>query len=367
MRRCAFVSVLAATSSAFVPVRPPMRLPRSVSAAAIEDQTLDARAAALANHHARASAESIAQADALASHVSATLSAGPLAVHRARHEASLHAQDATHAAALAAAGFVSEPEAPTAPAAAPVVYAPLESDPLRMTALDAHRARETAVLASEVEARFVAVTATLPDGARGEVARPAVAAPSEADSATRIERLKREGEATIAKRMQRLMQYEAMLTKQIADIDAGGAARERGGGDEPEGELALEDFGLEDLELEPEECILDADGNCMDTALGQLLPTASAEAALAQLLTEGVAAPKSKGALEVEKKVKSAPVAVAKKEVVPATAAANKAGAGLTLSQQAELAHVRHMIAGLTLSLESYKVAERQILELGGL
>ena len=86
MRRCAFVSVLAATSSAFVPVRPPMRLPRSVSAAAIEDQTLDARAAALANHHARASAESIAQADALASHVSATLSAGPLAVHRARHE-----------------------------------------------------------------------------------------------------------------------------------------------------------------------------------------------------------------------------------------------------------------------------------------
>ena len=49
------------------------------------------------------------------------------------------------------------------------------------------------------------------------------------------------------------------------------------------------------------------------------------------------------------------------------TAAANKAGAGLTLSQQAELAHVRHMIAGLTLSLESYKVAERQILELGGL
>ena len=65
-------------------------MPRSVSAAAIEDQTLDARAAALANHHARASAESIAQADALASHVSATLSAGPLAVHRARHEASLN-------------------------------------------------------------------------------------------------------------------------------------------------------------------------------------------------------------------------------------------------------------------------------------
>ena len=72
----------------------------------------------------------------------------------------------------------------------------------------------------------------------------------------------------------------------------------------------------------------------MDTALGQLLPTASADAALAQLLTESAAAPKSQGTRKVEKKVVTAPVAVAEKEVAPA-AAATKAG-GLTLSQQAE-------------------------------
>ena len=157
MRRCAFVSVLAATS-AFVPARPPLRPPRWVGAAAIEDQALDARAEALANHRARHEAEILAQADAFASYVASTLSAGPIAVHHARHEASLHAQDAEHAAALAAAGFVSEPEAPAAPAAAPVVYAPLESDPLRMAALESHRARETAVVASEAEARSAVVT-----------------------------------------------------------------------------------------------------------------------------------------------------------------------------------------------------------------
>ena len=193
---------------------------------------------------------------------------------------------------------------------------------------------------------------------------PKVAKPSEADSAARIERLKREGEATLAKRMQRLVEYEAMLTKQLADIDASGAAPERVGDDEPENDLMLDNaFAEEDADAD--ECILDADGNCMDTALGQLLPTASADAALAQLLTESAAAPKSQGTRKVEKKVVTAPVAVAEKEVAPA-AAATKAG-GLTLSQQAELAHVRHMIAGLTLSLESYKVAEKQILALGEL
>ena len=121
----------------------------------------------------------------------------------------------------------------------------------------------------------------------------------------------------------------------------------------------------ESEETEPDDVGSTREYKVLNTHLGK---AGGLNFALQALLhTEGVAAPKSKGALEVEKKVKSAPVAVAKKEVVPATAAANKAGAGLTLSQQAELAHVRHMIAGLTLSLESYKVAERQILELGGL